>query len=1109
MKRQIWASVLAGLVFFAVSGTVVWAQSTAQVSGIVSDSSGAVLPGVEVTATQTATGLTRSVVTNETGSYVMPNLPIGPYRLEASLPGFRTYAQTGIALQIGANPIINIVLEVGQLSETVEVQANAALVETRHTGVGQTIDNIRITELPLGGRQLTELILALGAAIGGGTQNTPRNYPTDIISVGGGTNDGLTFMLDGGIHNDPYGNQSLPLPFPDAVQEFKVETSAVPAQYGFHAAGAVQVVTKSGTNEFHGSLFEFVRNRVFNAQNPFAREKNALKKNQFGGVAGGPIVNNKLFFFGGYQGTIERSEPLALVAYVPTPQMLAGDWTAFASAQCQGAGTLTLGAPFVGNRIDPRLYSPAATVLATKWLPVTNDPCGKTSFSRKRNLDEHLIVGKIDWQQTERHTMFGRYEVGYVDQPTDYDGKNLISASEPDYYRHAKSFVLGDTYSISPTMVSSFRGTILRTVNDKALKRDLVSFPDLGVKQPFYPEGIAKQMRLTVTGQFEADMSATGITNSTVYHFSDDLSLIRGNHQIGFGAMHIHNMMNYTASTQAVGSFNFNGQFTGNSLGDLMIGRANTFTQSRITNQYYRQNFVGVYLQDTWKANANFTVNAGLRWEPFLGPYDGASKGAFYSRERFDQGIRSEIFPNAPPGIYFQGEGGIPDTNSFISSSYKRFAPRLGLAWDPKGNGLMIVRAAYGIFFDAPHLHQYGGRRDTAPKGAQIVVNSPTFDDPWATHPGGNPFPIPLDKNSSFPLAGRYTVFPWDMKKPYINQWNLSIQKQFGANWLLAGNYIGSNVIHMLYRYEANPAVFVPGVGDANRNCFLNGVRVPYTVNAGAACSTTRNTNDRRVLNLANPALGRFYANVVRGDDGATRTYNAMLLQIQRRRANGITIQGNYTWSHGIDDGYNDVIQNSGGQIQERRRANRGNSELDRRHNFGMSVVYDMPQFSNRTTRLLLSGWQISGITRILSGPYLTISSGVDTALTGTDDRRVHQVLPSPYAANQTTEQWFNPAAFVRPANGTYGTMAGRNVTGPGSVRVDMGFTRKFRVRESQTLEFRAEMFNMPNHFNPPRPETNFNSQTFGKSIPVLGGAPLGFSAAQERIMQMALKYVF
>jgi hypothetical protein len=327
MKRFMWVKVLLGFLFSCFTCTVVWAQSTAQISGTVKDQTGAVLPGVQVTATQTATGLARSVVTNETGSYALTNLPVGPYRLDAALPGFRTFAQTGILLQVGSNPVINVGLEVGQVAETVEVQADAALVETRSTGVGQVIDNTRVLELPLNARNVQQLIILSGAAIGGGALSSPRNYPTDAISVGGGLTNGLTYLLDGGTHNDPYGNQNLPLPFPDALQEFKVETSSVPAQYGQHSAGAVNAVTKSGTNEFHGSLFEFVRNRVFNARNALATQKDGLKRNQFGGVVGGPIIKNKLFFFAGDQATRQRSAPAANTAFVPTPQMLNGDFT--------------------------------------------------------------------------------------------------------------------------------------------------------------------------------------------------------------------------------------------------------------------------------------------------------------------------------------------------------------------------------------------------------------------------------------------------------------------------------------------------------------------------------------------------------------------------------------------------------------------------------------------------------------------------------------------------------------------------------------------------------------------------------------------------------------
>src|SRR5438094_10017976 len=257
---------------FAVCCSV-WAQGgTAQITGTAKDQTGALLPGVEVTATQTETGVARSTVTNENGFYALPNLAVGPYRLEAGLPGFRTFVQTGIILQVGSNPVVNLGLEIGQVTEQIQVQADAALVETRSTGVGQVIDNTLVMELPLNGRNVQELIILSGMAVGGGSQASVRNYPTDVISVGGGLNDGLTYLLDGGTHNEPYGNLNLPLPFPDAMQEFKVETSAVPAQYGQHSAGVVNVVTKSGTNDFHGTLFEFVRNKVINASNSFLTE---------------------------------------------------------------------------------------------------------------------------------------------------------------------------------------------------------------------------------------------------------------------------------------------------------------------------------------------------------------------------------------------------------------------------------------------------------------------------------------------------------------------------------------------------------------------------------------------------------------------------------------------------------------------------------------------------------------------------------------------------------------------------------------------------------------------------------------------------------------------
>src|SRR5437899_6984755 len=314
--------VLIGLTAGRVVCLDAWAQATAQISGVVKDASGAVLPSVEIKATQTATGAVRTAVSGEDGRYVLPNLPLGPYMVEAALSGFRTYVQTGIVLQVNSDAAINPVLAIGQVTETVEVRADAALVETRNSGVGTVMDNQRVLELPLNGRQVTELIFLAGMANPGVANNGVRNYPTVAVSVAGGIGGGVAFWLDGANHNDPYNNLNLPLPFPDALQEFKLETSGLSAQYGQHSAGTVNAVTKSGTNDFHGNLFEFVRNGALNARNAFASDRDTLKRNQYGGTLGGPIIKNKLFFFGAYQGTKIRATPNPQFATIPTPAMV-------------------------------------------------------------------------------------------------------------------------------------------------------------------------------------------------------------------------------------------------------------------------------------------------------------------------------------------------------------------------------------------------------------------------------------------------------------------------------------------------------------------------------------------------------------------------------------------------------------------------------------------------------------------------------------------------------------------------------------------------------------------------------------------------------------------
>src|SRR5712692_533572 len=460
--QRVWMRLMATLVVMVVACGNIWGQATAQISGTVQDPSGAVLPGAEITATQVSTGVSRMTISNETGSYVLPNLPLGPYKLEAALPGFRSFLQTGIVLQVGSNPTINVVLQVGQVSEQVEVQANASLVETRNVSVGQVMETARIMELPLNGRNAQELLLLGGGAV----QSAPAggmSFPSNRlqISSAGALGTATEYLLDGIRHVDPYDGVPYPLPFPDALAEFKTDLGGSGGSQG--RSSQVSAVTKSGTNNFHGDLFEFVRNDLFNSRPYFAIKGSTLKRNQFGGTIGGPVIKNRLFFFGGFQGTKLRQDPADTRQFVPTSSMLAGDFTALSSPLCNGGRQITLRAPFVNNRIDPALFSPVAVKVAAH-LPKADDSCGQVTFGRRSVDDQHQLVSKIDYQASAKQSLFGRFLFTTDNAPSAFKFTpdnilNAVTGTTAESY----AFTAGSTYLVSSTTVNAFRLAFNRT----------------------------------------------------------------------------------------------------------------------------------------------------------------------------------------------------------------------------------------------------------------------------------------------------------------------------------------------------------------------------------------------------------------------------------------------------------------------------------------------------------------------------------------------------------------------------------------------------------------------------------------------------------------------
>jgi hypothetical protein len=1121
MKR-IAGFAFAALLLSVLSCASVWGQATAQISGTVKDQTGAVLPGVEVTATQTETGVSRATVTNETGSYVLANLPIGPYKVEAALSGFRTFIQTGIVLQVNTTPVINPVLEVGQVSEQVSVEANAALVETRSQGVGQVMENQRILELPLNGRNVTDLITLSGAAVQTGVV-TGRLTSGQQISIGGGVPTGTDYSLDGANHINFLTGVGLDLPFPDATQEFKVETGGLSANRG--SSSSVAAVTKSGTNDFHGDLFEFVRNDLFNARQYFSTTKSSLKRNQYGGTIGGPVAKNRLFFFAGYQGTKLRSDPANTQSFVPTAAMLAGDWTAFTSPACNAGRQIALRAPFVNNQISPAQYSRVALYITNKVLasmPEQPNQCGLVTYGGAiTKQDNWQAVGKVDWQKSDKHSMFGRILETSQYFPNGLSlTKNLLRSGAIGTDALSTSITVGDTYLIGTSTVQAFRLSFNRNRNWQ-IGNSFFSLCDAGATS-FYCGGAPTWISgSTITGGFGFGSSFGGSDkdhwpywNPTSGQINDDVSIVKGAHQLSFGGGALYGKMIEQARFADGGQLTFNGSATGLGMADFLTGRLSTLFQGQPNKHQANQLNLNGYAADTWKVTPRLTANIGVRWDPYrpqrIPEIVKGTPGAVYNfdHDRFLKGIKSSVFANAPAGFYFPGDPGFIGSSG-IKDQWWHFTPRVGFAWDVLGNGHTSVRASYSYGY----VFMTGiWREDTSgsnPWGGRTTVTSPAggLDAPWAGNPGGSPFPYLLDKNAPFVPRGLFLTQKEDMKTLNVYSWNLSLQQQIGADWLVSGSYIGARTLHVWGQYPINPAVFL-GFGP----CTLDGV-------AYATCSTTANTDARRLLSLERPRDGDKIGHMAEFDDGGRQLYHGMLLSLQRRVARGLTLSGNYTWSH-CQGNYVDINQN-GPPANETyskpgdRNFDNGNCLSDRRQQFNFTAVAQTPKFSNRTMSMVASGWTMSGIYRVSSGAPLNVVSGTDQALTGTVLQRATQVAANPYKdkSGRPLTQWVDPAAFLISGLGTFGNVGWNSLVGPGTWSLDIALSRTFNVREAQRFEIRAEAFNLTNSFRAAGiagapsigggvgtgNSTALNSNTFGQIR----------TALDPRILQFAVKYVF
>jgi hypothetical protein len=1129
-----------------LASAAAWAQ-TAQINGVVRDTTGLVIPAATVKATQTATGVARTATSGNDGGYVLSNLPIGPYLLEVTKEGFNKHVQSGIVLEVNSNPSVDVTLRVGAVSEAVTIEANALQVETRNTSIGQVVDNARIMEMPLNGRDVHQLIFVAGMANypGNASLQSVRNYPTVVVTVAGGMPDSVAYALDGVVHQDPYNNLSLPLPFPDAVQEFKVDWNAIPPQYGFHSTATVNVATKSGTNDYHGDLFEFLRNGNLNANDWFNNRnrlpRDTLKRNQFGGTVGGPVQKDKLFFFAGYQRTTLRSDGVSNTAFVPTPAMMQGDFTAIPT-------TLSPSLGFVNNQLPRTSLNPVALNIA-RTLPPTTTARGETTYRLVINQDENAAVSKVDYQINEKHSVFGRYSVGQLVQSSTYDGKNPLSINNYGLNDLVYGTALGHTWVITNNLVSSLRLGANRT-NIVKTEDNYGSFKDFGM-QSFSPLG-GKVISVNVAGNFVVGGGAAtpgASHNGPLWSVTEDLSWVKGSHQITFGGSIYQQRLNYWSGggVNATGAATFDGSVTGNALADFMVGRPQQWSQGTLYGYYSRQYYSALYIQDSWKLHRRLTFNYGVRWEPYTSVYQKhPHQSLYFSPALFDQNVRSTYYKNAPAGLVFAGDPQYTCGDYFNCPKWAKFYPRVGLAWDPIGDGKTTIRAGYGMLGDRMSMLSLSQEQFGAPFGNTVGVAGASLTNPWANYGGGAGGLLPPGQDPMAILAarsgfgyvspdvpfvtfGNYVTSPLsDFKPTTVNQWNLSVQRQFGKDWLVTANYLGTNTIHLTSGTNLNPAIFL-GTGPCTLRTVAGPVNYP-------TCSTTANQNFRRPLYMQDPARGQYFAGVGYVDDGGTATYQGLNLSMQKRMSRGLNLLATYTWSHCISDQwFQNPTAGNGNSIPGNRRAWRGNCQgIDLRQLFQFSMVATSPRFSNRALRILASDWQLAPNMHIKDAQLFTVVTGTDRALTTTPNQPPNLLKTNPYPANQGVEQWLIPQTLRDPVTGatipnpdrafdpaplgSYGNLSYNNFRGPGVFQFDVALSRNFKIRERYTYQVRAEAFNLPNTLNPYTPGgispvafggiATLSAPNFGQITNDISGNA-GAIAGDYRVIQLAMKLVF
>jgi hypothetical protein len=1074
MKTDRTIVLLVGLFLPGACSMLFGQRTSAEITGVLSDASGGVVPGAEIVVTNEATGIKRKVDSNELGYYTVSLLPPGSYRLAVTKDGFRPIEQTGITLQVDQVARFDFVLTVGATAQAVEVMADASKVDTQTSTLKEVVDARRIVELPLNGRDANQLIFLLPGVYNtndtSGLQQggSARGIVQPGVASNGARANMVSYSLDAAFHNDTYTNVSLTMPNPDALQEFSVQTNNYSAEYGRSAGAVVNAVTRSGTNTPHGNLFEFLRNNALNARNFFATTDDGLKRNQFGGSFGAPVYipkvyngRDRTFFFFSYQQTNQVQRPPTSSQVVLTAAQRNGDFSAYSGALIDPPN----GLPFPGKQIPLARENVVSRNIINQILPLPSEPAtGLLWYTVPNNQTLRQIVLKVDHQFSQKDTLTGRYLYNHFNSPE--NNSALLFATKPLTYTPSHNLSVAETHLFSSTLLNQLQFAMnLRTsVN---LPVWTTGFADLGMKN-IYQEPGTPEFSLSVSGAFSYSTTEHDITTPHDYTVSDILRWMRGRHSMSMGFEYRYQTLWKYYYWQLAPSISFNGYASGYGVADFFLGLPYNLVQSAYGEAGdMRAPGYGAFFQDNVRLSPRLTLNLGVRFEPFIPYVDAAHRVS-----HFRPGQQSVVYPNAPNGLLFPGDPGVPEggTNSDINN----FAPRVGFAWSPFANNRTSIRGGYGIFYDSGLMSAIANIfENTAPFGTKVNLTPPPgpFDDPYL---GQNPFPMPFPppKNIAFPSYINAGTYPIQSRTPYLQDWNLTVEREVHSNLVARVAYAGSKGTDLLQGTQLNASIYVPGK------------------------STYGNANSRRPYSPGLASLTYIGSN-------GNSTYNSLQLSLDKRFSQNFTLLTNYTWAKSIDYGSGAGTLWPSYTSPWNYSIDRALSDFDRRHRFVTSGLWQLPHLGGQSQwmKTLVGDWSLAGALILQSGPHYSIRSGNDNSYSAVGLDRGDLVGNIDRTAGvDAVRNWFNRQAFAQNAAGTFGN-SGRNIVpGPGLVSLNMSVSKNFKIHRESGILFRAEFYNLPNHTNltSPRSDT-MTSGTFGRIT----------AADDPRILQFGLKYQF